>query len=199
MSILSDLRKFVRGELNEVYLGVPVNDIEHKQYDTLVKGKDRTANDYQFNTGKPKILIRMGIEATDVHGCSIKVQTHSNENGDYIIIPTKSFLSLPKNSKVFTSMETCAKKLNRKTYKAIESFIYDNQMAIIAYWYCGKQTADVKVALSRYLATKMRDTKYYNISISPKTDAELEKDKEALNSYVRKECKDNNIELFYGS
>ena len=29
--------------------------------------------------------------------------------------------------------------------------------------------------------------------------AELEKDKEALNSYVRKACKDNNIELFYGS
>lgn len=29
--------------------------------------------------------------------------------------------------------------------------------------------------------------------------AELEKDKEALTSHVRKECKDNSIELFYGS
>lgn len=199
MSILKDLRKFVHGELNEVYLGVPVNDKEQKQYDKTFDNVADISNDYQFDSGKPKILIRMGIEATDVHGCSIKVQTHSSDNGDYIIIPTKSFLDLPKNSKVFTSMEICAKKLNRKTYKAIESFIYDNQMAIVAYWYCGKQTANIQVSLRRYLAKRMRDTKYYNVSISPKTEAELEKDREALTNYVRKDRNNNNIELFYGS
>lgn len=199
MSILKDLRKFVHGELNEVYLGVPVNDKEQKQYDKTFDNVADISNDYQFDSGKPKILIRMGIEATDVHGCSIKVQTHSSDNGDYIIIPTKSFLDLPKNSKVFTSMETCAKKLNRKTYKAIESFIYDNQMAIVAYWYCGKQTANIQVSLRRYLAKRMRDTKYYNVSISPKTEDELEKDREALTNYVRKDRNNNNIELFYGS
>ena len=199
MSIIDDLLKFVHNELNEVYLGVPVNDIEQKQYVSVFSGNGLESNDYQFNVGKPKIFIRMGIEATDAHGCSIKVQAHSKDAGDYIIIPTKSFLSLPKKSKVFTSMEICAKKLNRKTYKTIESFIYDNQMAIVAYWYCGKYSTDVKLALRRYLATRMRDTKYYNLSVSPKTEAELEKDKEALNSYVRKACKDNNIELFYGS
>lgn len=199
MSILKDLRKFVHGELNEVYLGVPVNDKEQKQYDKTFDNVAGISNDYQFDSGKPKILIRMGIEATDVHGCSIKVQTHSSDNGDYIIIPTKSFLSLPKNSKVFTTMETCAKKLNRKTYKAIESFIYDNQMAIVAYWYCGKQTADIQVSLRRYLAKRMRDTKYYNVSVSPKTEDELEKDREALTNYVRKDRNNNNIELFYGS
>lgn len=199
MSILKDLRKFVHGELNEVYLGVPVNDKEQKQYGKTFDNVADISNDYQFDSGKPKILIRMGIEATDVHGCSIKVQTHSSDNGDYIIIPTKSFLSLPKNSKVFTSMETCAKKLNRKTYKAIESFIYDNQMAIVAYWYCGKQTVNIQVSLRRYLAKRMRDTKYYNVSISPKTEDELEKDREALTNYVRKDRNDNNIELFYGS
>ena len=199
MSILKDLRKFVHGELNEVYLGVPVNDKEQKQYDKTFDNVADISNDYQFDSGKPKILIRMGIEATDVHGCSIKVQTHSSDNGDYIIIPTKSFLDLPKNSKVCTSMEICAKKLNRKTYKAIESFIYDNQMAIVAYWYCGKQTANIQVSLRRYLAKRMRDTKYYNVSISPKTEAELEKDREALTNYVRKDRNNNNIELFYGS
>ena len=129
------------------------------------------------------------------HGTSIKVITG---NCIYQIeIPTKSYLSLSRSDKTLQSMKDFKKIKNIKQpiIDFVESFIYVNQAAILAYCYIpnDKKYTD---AIDKYIA--QRDVDYFSVSASPKTDAQLEDDKRAITEFIRKELNNQTIKLDFG-
>ena len=147
-----------------------------------------------------KIVVRTKFSAShggnvSQHGTSIKVDISNMEY--QIEIPTKSYLGLSKSDRAMRSINAFKKNkvLSQSKVRFIESFIYVNQAAILAYWYIpnDKRYTD---AIEKYI--KQSDTDYSKISASPKTDAELESDKRVITEFVRKELNDQTIELDFG-
>ena len=130
--------------INEAYYSIPtdgnVSDIED--------GID-SADQNVFTSKKVgKIYIRMEAEGKFAHSCSVKYQKHSRDRGDFVIIPTKPYQAEPK------AVES-VRELWRKYKQEINpflAFIYDNQMAIIAYWYSSRFSEKIQRALRVYIA-----------------------------------------------
>ena len=149
---------------------------------------------------KYKISIRTKFSAShsgnvSQHGTSIKIVTRGCTY--QIEIPTKSYLNLSRSDKALQSMKDFKKIKNIKQsiIDFIESFIYVNQAVILAYWY-GPNDDKFEDAIEKYI--NQQDIDYFNISASPKTDAELESDKRVITEFVHKELNDQTIELDFG-
>lgn len=206
-NFLNDLKEYARG--NELYsiqlifneslteafiVAVPVNKGDEKKLKNSKSGK--------IPKMKVGIYIRCHTDAKFGHSTSVKI-TFSSKNDknddipEYTIpIPTKPYNTLRNNEPANIKMEEFMNDadLSNKIKQYIRSFIYDNQMAIIAYWYSTDlNNRNIEVALEKYLhrAFKRRSI--------PKSVTELEADKEMLTDYVRKECKDDTVVLHFGA
>lgn len=210
-NFLNDLREYARG--NELYsiqlifneslteaftVAVPVNKGDEKKLKKSKSGKIP-----KTDVG---IYIRCHTDAKFGHSTSVKI-TFSNKEIDndsikeYTLpVPTKAYNTLRNNAPAIVKMEEFMDKarLSNKIKQYIRSYIYDNQMAIIAYWYQDTSDSIVSNVIKKYLIDKMAEGKYKH-TINPKTADELEIDKEMLTDYVRKECKDDTVVLHFGA
>ena len=205
-NFLNDLREYAKG--NELYdiqlifneslteaftIAVPANKGDEKKLKKSKSGK--------IPKTKVGIYIRCLTDAKFGHSTSVKITTDNEDEGDYTIpIPTKAYSTLRHNAPAIVRMEEFINesKSPSKIKQVVRSFIYDNQMAIIAYWYQDTSNSTVSNILERYLIDKMVEGKYKQI-INAKSADELEQDKEMLTNYVRKECQDDTIILHFGS
>lgn len=210
-NFLNDLREYARG--NELYsiqlifneslteaftVAVPVNKGDEKKLKNSKSGKIP-----KTDVG---IYIRCHTDAKFGHSTSVKI-TFSNKEIDndsikeYTLpVPTKAYNTLRNNAPAIVKMEEFMDKarLSNKIKQYIRSYIYDNQMAIIAYWYQDTSDSIVSNIIKKYLIDKMAEGKYKQ-TINAKSADELEQDKEMLTDYVRKECQDDTIILHFGS
>ena len=206
-NFLNDLREYAKGdELYDIQLifneslieaftvAVPANKGDEKKLKDSKSGK--------IPKMKVGIYIRCHTDAKFGHSTSVKITFSNKENDnvklkEYTLpVPTKAYNTLRNNAPAIVKMEEFMDKarLSNKIKQYIRSYIYDNQMAIIAYWYSTDlNNRNIEVALEKYLhrAFKRRSI--------PKSVTELEADKEMLINYVRKECKDDTIVLYFGA
>lgn len=180
--------------LNEGYIDVPT-----KPSDIALMG-DITNDTKHTNYN---IYIRTGSEGTRAgaqkgsHSCSIKAQVQSRKYE--IPIPTKAYETLSSNDKCKKKLKEFKQDKDSLFVKAVTSFIYDNQMAIIAYWYQPNSSTPAAKALFSFMKNQMKTNNYAHNRVHHKTSDELEVDKEMLTNYVRKECQDDTIILHFGS
>ena len=180
--------------LNEGYIDVPT-----KPSDIALMG-DITNDTKHTNYN---IYIRTGSEGTRAgaqkgsHSCSIKAQVQSRKYE--IPIPTKAYETLSSNDKYKKKLKEFKEDKNSVFVKAVTSFIYDNQMAIIAYWYQPNSDTVAAKALFSFMKNQMKINNYARNKIQQRSADELEQDKEMLTNYVRKECKDDTIILHFGA
>lgn len=210
-NFLNDLREYARG--NDLYdiqlifneslieaftVAVPVNKGDEKKLKNSKSGK--------IPKMKVGIYIRCHTDAKFGHSTSVKI-TFSSKNDknddipEYTIpIPTKPYNTLRNNEPANIKMEEFMDNadLSNKIKQYIRSFIYDNQMVIIAYWYQNTSDSIISNTLKKYIINKMAEGSYKH-TINPKTADELEIDKEMLTDYVRKECQDDTIVLHFGA
>ena len=114
------------------------------------------------------------------HFCSVRVGGDSNEFR--IMIPTVPYSKSEKHKKSImddADKEATKQKLNTDTIDAIRAFIYDNQMAIIAYWYGDRSVCDF---LDDYLENQCKKNNYLKNrkKYSEKTESQLLEDRETL-------------------
>ena len=168
-------------------------EITFNNPDTL----DESTNVYTTRDKSVKIYVRTkdgSFVSGDGHPASIKI--YANGKNMDIAIPTKAYNTLRSNDRANKMLNRFIdeKFCSPKDTSFIVSFIYNYQMAIIAYWYSTDlNNRNIEVALEKYLhrAFKRRSI--------PKSVTELEADKEMLTNYVRKECQDDTIILHFGS
>ena len=82
----------------------------------------------------------------------------------------------------------------------IKSFIYSNQMYILAIWF--NLDSVVNRQLQKLLEEKVKEdtkNKLYQKKLKPKTRDELEKDKEEIIKYVRNKLKDDKVIISFNS
>lgn len=196
---MSDLEIIAYGNikinlLNEAYIDVPMH-----QSDIPLMG-DITNDTKHTNYN---IYIRTGSEGTraanqkGTHSCSIKVQAQSRKYE--IPIPTKAYNTLSSNDKYKKKLKEFKEDKDSVFVKAVTSFIYDNQMAIIAYWYQPNSDTAAAKALFSFMKNQMKINNYARNKIQQRSADELEADKEMLTNYVRKECQDDTIVLHFGA
>lgn len=182
--------------MNETNLGIPLEKSDYKQ---MASGKRKTTNGWH-------IAIRVGIsgaaynDTSSQHACSIKVQKTGSFNMK-LAIPTVSYETLPTTDIAVKDMESFCAKADKDIRDAVRSFVYDNQMAIIAYWYTpSNENEPVAKALEEYMHNQLVQKEYTKNKVTkPKSPDELEADKEALNNYVRQKLDNSSIQLHYGS
>ena len=180
--------------LNEGYIDVPT-----KPSDIALMG-DITNDTKHTNYN---IYIRTGSEGTRAgaqkgsHSCSIKAQVQSRKYE--IPIPTKAYETLSSNDKYKKKLKEFKEDKDSVFVKAVTSFIYDNQMAIIAYWYQPNSDTVAAKALFSFMKNQMKINNYARNKIQQRSADELEADKEMLINYVRKECQDDTIILHFGA
>lgn len=210
-NFLNDLREYAKGdELYDIQLifneslieaftvAVPANKGDEKKLKDSKSGK--------IPKMKVGIYIRCHTDAKFGHSTSVKITFSNKENDnvklkEYTLpVPTKAYNTLRNNAPAIVKMEEFMDKarLSNKIKQYIRSYIYDNQMAIIAYWYQDTSDSIVSNMIKKYLIDKMAEGKYKQ-NINAKSADELEQDKEMLTNYVRKECKDDTIILYFGS
>ena len=212
-NFLNDLREYARG--NELYsiqlifnetlteaftVAVPANKGDEKKLKNSKSGK--------IPKMKVGIYIRCHTDAKFGHSTSVKITFSNKENDSYsdsireytLPVPTKAYNTLRNNAPAIVKMEEFMGKsrLSNKIKQYIRSYIYDNQMAIIAYWYQDTSDSIVSNVIKKYLIDKMVEGKYKQ-TIDAKSADELEQDKEMLTDYVRKECQDDTIILHFGA
>ena len=210
-NFLNDLREYARG--NELYsIQLIFNETLTEAFTVAVpanKGDEKKLKNSK--SGKiPKtdvgIYIRCHTDAKFGHSTSVKItfsnkETDSDSIREYTLpVPTKAYNTLRNNAPAIVKMEEFMDKsrLSNKIKQYIRSYIYDNQMAIIAYWYQDTSDSIVSNIIKKYLIDKMAEGKYKQ-TIDAKSADELEQDKEMLTDYVRKECQDDTIILHFGA
>lgn len=148
---------------------------------------------------KPYVYIRTAIDATGgsgfssnsmYHSCSIKIYLKPvdspNAPSDFEIhIPTKPYHTkdTEKATKILedfkeTRISKLGNSVDAKFKRAITNFIYDNQMAIIAYWYV--EDDKVRMFLEDYLKKQLLGTKYFTEKFQAKDADDLKKNRKDL-------------------
>lgn len=205
-NFLNDLREYARG--NELYsIQLIFNETLTEAFTVAVPGnkgdekKLKKSKSGKIPKTKVGIYIRCHTDAKFGHSTSVKITTDIKSEGDYTIpVPTKAYTTLRHNAPAIVKMEEFINesKAPTKIKQVVRSFIYDNQMAIIAYWYQDTSDSIVSNIIKKYLIDKMAEKKYKQL-IDAKSADELEQDKEMLTNYVRKECQDDTIVLHFGA
>lgn len=158
------------------------------------------------------MLIRTGKEATHgsssapVHQCSVKIylSKSSGSDGDFELdIPTKPFNS-PSAEKANTKLKKFSEsrksplknKLDPAFRDAVVNFIYDNQMALIALWYC--ENSRQQEFLENYIKRKLIDVDYVKGKFGPKSERQLLDDRRMLKDLMWTDPKGPDGELNFG-
>lgn len=121
---------------------------------------------------------RLGKDAQ--HFCSIRIGGNADEFR--ILVPTVPYSKSEKHKKSITkdADKLAAKqRLNADTIDAIRAFIYDNQMAIIAYWFGDRSACEF---LDDYLEKQCKKNDYLKNrkKYSEKTESQLTDDRNEL-------------------
>lgn len=137
------------------------------------------------------------------HATSIKYEYKQSGNKIEIeiAVPTKAYSTLKPDSKQFQSIITFqnSNKIDKSHKKIVMSFIYECQMAIVAYWYCSSSTSIEALALMEYMRDAMIDiAKGINKISQPKSVEELDYDKKEIMEYVRRKTSKPDITLNFG-
>ena len=131
------------------------------------------------------------------HSTSIKVTLPNGKNYSIPIL-ARSYDGIERNN----ITKDAIRSMTDKHYaKFTESFIYDNQIAILAYWYLSELPDNVRQVFSDYFNQQIEDkfNAYYDGKINPKTIAEMETDKDTITNYVREKLKDPEFKLYFGA
>lgn len=142
--------------------------------------------------------------SSSAHSCSIKVKVGSGKQttGYPLIVPNIPFSQFKIDAKKIGSKEYLKDHISdNESYAAIIGFVYDNQMAIIAYWNAiGGERGKVGKELEMFIKAKLSNNNYHDKKFSvPKNQNELNADKEEIIAYVRKQLKDDTISIDFGS
>lgn len=140
------------------------------------------------------------------HDCTVKIIIKINEFKKSNIefpVPVYSYTDIPVK-RLHDMYDTATTKLEDTTNSIIAnsvlSFIYDNQMWLRALW--ERKDAErgrVGSVIYNYLEREIRSTKYIGATLEPKSMKELEEDQKEITKYVRKQLKDDSIQLDFGS
>lgn len=145
---------------------------------------------------------RAGMQS--VHSCSIKVKIGSGRNVVEcpLIIPTVPFSQFKIDPNKVGSKEYLRNHLsNSDAYDAVIGFVHDNQIAILAYWYAsGGERSGIGKVIEAYIKAKISANDYRDrtFRISKEQD-ELDADKKGLITHVRKQLKDDTIDIKFES
>lgn len=179
-------------ELNEAYIMVPS---KRSDYDKMLNFASARGS------SGTKLLVRTNEQGHSgnriSHATSVKVVTphHTYE----IMIPTKAYDSAKDSYTESMSEFMKNKELDATVRSVVRSFIYDNQMAIIAYWYHGTANDDIGKELVNLMTINMRVSEYIRNTVTkPKTQQELDADKEDLNAHFRQFLHDDNYNFYFG-
>lgn len=113
----------------------------------------------------------------------------------YTNIPVKKI-----NDRYSNAVTELTKATNPVIANSVLSFIYDNQMWLRALWESKDgERGRVGSILYDYLEHEITSTKYIDTTSKPKSAKELDADKEEITKYVRKQLKDDSIQLDFGS
>ena len=151
-----------------------------------------------------RILIRTADEAgygnsKAYHACSVKIYSADKASCE-LDVPTKYF---PDKDKAYNKIQDFKKSdtlgLPTRVREAFVSFIYDNQMAIVAYWYLSGRDLKTKDILDEYFKNQIIKNNYVRNGLSgPKSKEDLENDKNALRNYVWMHPSGSTTELNFG-
>lgn len=132
------------------------------------------------------------------HGCSIKATI---EGSSYLFpVPTKSYNDLKQTDKTLSILNDTKSKLsNRVAFNTIMSFIYDNQMAIIALWFSDGERTKIGDAIIDYLNNQLSSNDYTKLKLKAKDQTELNHDKDMVTKYVQEKLKDTTTVLYFGA
>lgn len=188
---------FDNQSLTETNLGIPVEPSDYKQ---MASGIPKTKNGWHIvlrvkagGAGRSGSLSQHG-------GCSIKIQNNTGFNMK-IVIPNKAYDMLSSTDIAIKDLTEFYGKADKNIRNLVRSFIYDNQMAIIAYWFApNNENEPIAKALFDYMRNNIIKKRYdRNGVIKSKSQDELENDKVILNEYVQQKLDDSSIELYFGS
>lgn len=133
------------------------------------------------------------------HATSIKIY-ESKSNVNTISIP---IVSGPYTKDDIKALRTSLKgtgvfQLKSDVQTFIESFIYDNQYAIIAYWYIDHMTVTIKDAFDEYFKNQvhMNHEMYSAGKVLPKSKTELIEDRKTLIDYMQQVLGDPSFTLY---
>lgn len=187
--------------LDESNIGIPLSKHDHR----VMQTKDKSDNGLQM-------VIRSARGGAGVamnqafHACSIKVQETSRGNIKFerkIVIPSKSYDSLKSTDIAIVDMNEfyACRNFTMKVRNIVRSFVYDNQIAIIAFWFTPNDESDrIGTVLKRYMVDQLVSKEYVDNTISTwKSQKELDVDKEKLNEYVQQKLDDASIQLHFGN
>ena len=187
--------------LDESNIGIPLNKNDYK----IMTTKDKSGNGWQM-------VIRSARGGAGVamnqafHACSIKVQRTSGGSRKLdmkIVIPTKSYDSLKSSDIAIIDMNKfyANRDIITDVRNVVRSFVYDNQIAIIAFWFTPNDESDrIGTVLKRYMVDQLVSKEYVDNTISTwKSQKELDVDKEKLNEYVQQKLDDASIQLHFGN
>lgn len=187
--------------IDEVSISIPRTKADIQSLEKTPEDKF-TIDDAEFT-----LYIRTSEEATRgktasssggmYHGPGIKIY-RGRKNYD-LAVPTKSFeIGDAETKKDLKAIKEFAENSSfpKDVNKIAVRFIFDNQMLIAAYWFTtDKRCIEV---LRRLAKQKLIDNNYAKNNVKAKSQEELDKDKQELNEYVRKELDDSSIELDFG-
>lgn len=138
-------------------------------------------------------------EATTQHSASVKIYksgSRSRTNNIEIRVKTKSYCGDKSHKPISSSLINAG--IDSKSAKFIESFIYDNQMAIIAFWYTTDSGSKFADGFEEYFKNNILENDYYKDSVEPKSDDKLELDKRLIENFIREYYNDSSITLYFG-
>lgn len=183
--------------MDETNLGIPVEPSDYKQ---MASGKQKTKNGWHIVLRVKAGGAGRSGSSSQHGGCSIKIQNNTGFNMK-IVIPNKPYDMLASTDIAVRDLVDFYNKADKTVRNLVRFFIYDNQMAIIAYWFTPNNENEL---IAKALFDHMRNsiiTKRYdkNTITKSKSQDELENDKVMLNEYVQQKLDDSSIELYFGS
>ena len=142
----------------------------------------------RYNDGYSGNIIR--------HSTSVKVKIKAEEHS--ITIPTCSYYTLSAPDRAITELSNFKRiSVNKNVINFVVSFIYDNQAAIIAYWYVQNLDDKVKDAFTKYFSERVSSGRYSKGDVQPKIDKYLNADFDNVMDYIRKEIDDPLFDIVF--
>lgn len=174
--------------------------MEPSDYKQMASGKQKTKNGWHIVLRVKAGGAGRSGSSSQHGGCSIKIQNNTGFNMK-IVIPNKPYDMLSSTDIAIKDLTEFYSKADKNIRNLVRSFIYDNQMAIIAYWFApNNENEPIAKALFDYMRNNIIKKRYDRNGVTRgKSQDELENDKVILNEYVQQKLDDSSIELYFGS
>ena len=156
---------------------------------------------FKKSMGAKRIICRTGDEGgydnkRSKHSPTIKIKkTKIKDNGTPVVVPL-----CPIDEFNSSNFYTDLLKFNNQERDFIHSFVCENQIYILAYWF--NLNTKISEIIKDMFDTKIAkdiENKLYQKKLKPKTRDELEKDKEDIIKYVRNKLKDDKVIISFSS